>query len=200
MMGNINQYLTVDKLADIIRHPQLPGHLLQQRCARWLPHLLAAMSKFDINTPQRVAHFIGQVAHESGRFVYTRELWGPTPAQARYEGREDLGNTVAGDGFRFRGRALIQITGRANYRRAGAALGLPLLLQPEIVERPDVAALVSAWWWDDNGLNALADAGNIDHVSDRVNRGRITARVGDANGYAERKTLTEKALLAFTVS
>jgi putative chitinase len=170
-----------------------PG-VLARLADSWAPLLRAAMTKYEIATPRRMAHFVAQTAHESGRFHYVKELWGPTKAQAGYEGRRDLGNTVTGDGFRFRGRGLIQITGRANYREAADALGLPLLLQPELLERPDLAALSGAWWWHKNGLNALADTGNIDHVSDRINRGRITASVGDANGYTERKLLTEKAL------
>ena len=110
------------------------------------------------------------------------------------DGCERGHNTQQGDGFRFRGRGLIQITGRANYRECATALGVPLILHPEALERPDIAATASAWWWADNGLNSLADAGNVDHVSDRINRGRITAKVGDSNGYPERALLTERAL------
>lgn len=186
--------LTVDQLQQILAIPQLPAAALTARAEKWLPYLQAAMDEFQITTPERCAHFLAQIAHESGRFAFLRELWGPTRAQARYEGRRDLGNVGAGDGFRFRGRGLIQITGRANYRAAAAALGVPLLLQPEMLERPDIAARASAWWWHENGLNELADIGNVDHVSDRINRGRITAAVGDSNGYPERKQLTDRAL------
>jgi len=192
--------ITAEQLAAIIRYPQIAAALLLGRCAKWIPHLLSAMLRYEINTPQRVAHFIAQLAHESGRFVFTREMWGPTPAQMRYEGRLDLGNTQQGDGYRFRGRGLIQITGRANYRDVGAALGLPLEAQPEMLERPDIAALSAAYWWHANGLNEIADTGNVDHVSDRINRGRITQRVGDANGYPERKQLTERALQVLGVT
>jgi len=188
--------ITADQLYQIIQYPQASEKQLRALCDKWVPHLQAAMEKYAINTPTRMAHFLAQIAHESGRFAYVRELWGPTAAQARYEGRGDLGNTQAGDGFRFRGRGLIQITGRANYRECATALSLPLILHPEALERPDIAALASAWWWSDNGLNELADAGNVDHVSDRINRGRVTKPVGDANGYAERLALTERALKA----
>lgn len=192
--------ITVGQLAAIIRYPQLPERFLMARCEKWLTPLQLAMDEFFITSPEQCAHFLAQVAHESGRLAYVREIWGPTKAQGRYEGRQDLGNLQPGDGFRFRGRGLIQITGRANYRAVAVALGLPLLLQPELLERPDVAARASAWWWHANGLNELADAGNVDHVSDRINRGRITTAVGDSNGYQERKMLTERALRVFGVA
>lgn len=191
--------ITVQQLASVIRHPQLPERFLLARCEQWVPALNAAMSEFGINTATRVAHFVAQTAHESGRFAYTREIWGPTRAQARYEGRADLGNTQQGDGFRFRGRGPMQVTGRANYRATGKALGIDLEAHPELLERLDIGCRAAALWWKVAGLNALADAGNVDHVSDRINRGRITAAVGDSNGYAERKQLTERALRALGV-
>lgn len=178
----------------ILTYPQITEQMLLARCARWVTPLNEAMAKFAITTPARAAHFLGQLAHESGRFAFVRELWGPTAAQRGYEGRRDLGNTEPGDGFRYRGRGLIQVTGRANYRDVGKALGVDLITHPELLERPETAALASAWWWQANGLNELADIGNIDHVSDRINRGRVTRQVGDSNGYLERKLLTERAL------
>lgn len=189
------QMLSVPQLANIIRsYPPLPERFLLDRCEKWVPNLNAAMCEFEINNVPRVAHFIAQTAHESGRFFYTRELWGPTRAQRGYEGRKDLGNTQPGDGFRFRGRGPIQITGRSNYRMTGAALGIDLLAQPDLLAQIDVGCRAAAYWWRTAGLNELADRGNIDHVSDRINRGRITAPVGDSNGFAERKLLTERAL------
>ena len=82
---------------------------------RFKPFLEKYCKEYEINTPLRLAAFIAQIAHESGDFKYTREIWGPTKAQIGYEGRLDLGNTVPGDGKRYRGRGLIQITGRSNY-------------------------------------------------------------------------------------
>lgn len=110
----------------------------------WADALSAAFERFKIVTPLQQAHSLAQIMHESGGLRYTREIWGPTPAQTRYEGRTDLGNTQPGDGRRFMGRGPIQVTGRANYRAAGQELGFPLEAQPELAERPDIGALVAA--------------------------------------------------------
>jgi len=85
------------------------------------------MQRYQIVSTQRVAAFIAQIGHESGQWVYVCELWGLTPAQLRCEGREDLGNTEAGDGLNFRGRGLIQVTGRGNYAACGEVLALDLI-------------------------------------------------------------------------
>ena len=105
------------------------------RAESWLHHIESAMSEFDINTPARKAMFLAQIGHESGGLRWIKELWGPTPSQSRYEGRADLGNTVKGDGFKFRGRGLIQVTGRDNYRNVGEALGFDLLRLPPALPR-----------------------------------------------------------------
>ena len=150
------------------------------------PVLNTAMQRYQIVGNKRVAAFIAQIGHESGQLVYVREIWGPTPAQAKYEGRKDLGNTVPGDGFKYRGRGLIQITGRANYAACGEALGLDLLNRPELLEQTQYAALSAAWFWSVNGLNTLADAGDLKGVTLRIN--------GGLNGQADRQALYDKAL------
>jgi putative chitinase len=147
-----------------------------------LPSLLASMRKFAIDTPARAAAFLAQVAHESGGFRYLKEIWGPTPAQLRYEGRVDLGNTEPGDGKRFMGRAFIQVTGRSNYKMVGDALGIDLINHPETLELPRVAAEASAWWWASRKLNVLAD--HDDDESFEL----ITRRInGGLNGFEDRK-------------
>lgn len=92
-------------------------------------------------------------------------------ANAVYGNRMGNGPAASGDGWRYRGRGLFQITGRAQYQRCGRALGLPLVEQPELLERPEYAALSAAWFWEDNGLNALADAGDFEAVTRRINGG-----------------------------
>ena len=150
------------------------------------PVLNTAMGRFQIVGSKRVAAFVAQIGHESGQLVYVREIWGPTPAQAKYEGRKDLGNTVAGDGFKYRGRGLIQITGRANYAACGEALGLDLINHPELLEQPQYACLSAAWFWATNGLNTLADADKFEAITRRIN--------GGLNGQADRLKLWSKAM------
>lgn len=124
-------------------------------------------TRFEINTNTRQHHFLAQVAHESDHFKTTREY-----ASGRaYEGRKDLGNVQKGDGERFRGRGLIQLTGRANYEAASKALGEPYAQEPDLVERFPAAAIVSGWWWQAHGCNQLADKDDVKLVTKRVNGG-----------------------------
>jgi len=148
--------------------------------------LNAAMNHYQIVGLKRVAAFIAQIGHESGQLKYVKEIWGPTVAQARYEGRSDLGNTVAGDGSKYRGRGLIQITGRANYMACGEGLGLDLIKQPELLEKPQHACMSAAWFWATKGLSTLADAGQFDKITQRINGGQ--------NGAADRQALYARAL------
>ena len=148
--------------------------------------LNAAMNHYQIVGTKRVAAFIAQIGHESGQLKYVREIWGPTAAQARYEGRADLGNTVAGDGSKYRGRGLIQITGRSNYAECGEALDLDLVNHPELLEKPQHACMSAAWFWASRGLNTLADAGSFSKITSRINGGQ--------NGAADRQALYAKAL------
>ena len=112
----------------------------------FVPVLNVAMGKYGIVNRLRIAAFIAQIGHESGQLRYVREIWGPTVAQVGYEGRADLGNTVKGDGSKYRGRGLIQITGRANYATCGEALGLDLISTPELLEQPQHATMSAAWF------------------------------------------------------
>jgi len=155
-----------------------------QRAGVFAPVLNTAMQRFQIVGAKRVAAFIAQIGHESGQLVYVREIWGPTPAQTKYEGRADLGNTVTGDGLKYRGRGLIQITGRTNYAACGEALGLDLISQPELLEQPQYACMSAAWFWATKGLNTLADAGSFDKITQRINGGQ--------NGAADRRALYAK--------
>jgi putative chitinase len=149
--------------------------------AAFFSPLVAAMGEFDINTQARQAAFLAQVGHESGQLRYVREL----ASGAAYEGRKDLGNTQPGDGIRFKGRGLIQITGRTNYAACGVALGLDLIARPELLEDPENACRSAGWFWKTHGLNELADSGDQVRVTKRIN--------GGTNGLADRLALFEKA-------
>ncbi len=155
------------------------------RAQTFAPLIMAAMQEFEVNTPQRQAAFLAQVGHESGGLHFLVELWGPSEAQRRYEGRYDLGNVAPGDGFKFRGRGLLQTTGRSNYRATGEALGVDLIAEPERLGEPELACRSAAWYWRMHGLNELADKGEFEKITKRVN--------GGLNGYPQRLGLWEAA-------
>lgn len=134
-----------------------------------------------LDAPLRMAHFMAQVAHESGGFRYMEEI---ASGQA-YEGRKDLGNVNTGDGKRYKGRGPIQLTGRANYRLFGRALGIDFEEHPEIVAYPSVGLMAGCHFWQMRGLNELADADDVVAITKRVN--------GGTNGLAERKAYLVKA-------
>lgn len=150
--------------------------------------LARAMANRQIDTPRRQAHFLAQIGHESGELRFRAEI---ANGEA-YEGRADLGNTTPGDGRRYKGRGLIQLTGRANYAEYGRAIGreAELLAQPERLETDDELCIdVACWFWAKRGLNALADADDLTRITQRIN--------GGLNGLEDRQRLLKrlKALL-----
>ena len=136
--------------------------------------ILRTLAEFDLTTPLRQAHFLAQLCHESGSFNYLEEL----ASGEDYEGRDDLGNIQDGDGVRFKGRGLIQITGRANYHDCGEALGLDLIETPTRLADPDLACRSAGWFWNTRHLSAFADRDDVDTITYRIN--------GGYNGYDER--------------
>jgi putative chitinase len=158
------------------------------RAVVFLDPLNAAMSEFGIDTAIRQAAFLAQVGHESGQLLYVKEL----ASGAAYEGRADLGNTQPGDGVRYKGRGLIQITGRANYTTCGFALELGLVEQPELLEESDNAARSAGWFWYNNQLNELADNDDFLSITRRIN--------GGTNGLADRQVLYARAKKALGVA
>lgn len=155
--------------------------LAGERAGRFCDALNAAMDEFGIDTPVRQAAFIAQLAHESGEFRYVEEI----ASGAAYENRADLGNVQPGDGVRFKGRGLIQITGRANYAAVSAALGYDFVADPESLEDTDYACRSAAWFWKSRGLNAIADLGDFQRITKRIN--------GGLNGYGHRLGYWERA-------
>ena len=169
----------------------------RSRAALFSGPLDVACARYAIDTPVRMAMFLAQIGHESGSLKWTSELWGPTAAQARYEGRADLGNMQPGDGQRFKGRGLIQITGRANYtalrdRLRAAGMDCPDFVdRPEALEMPQWAALSAADYWDMRRINNAADAGDFDRVTRLIN--------GGLNGIEDRRRRWERAKNALSV-
>lgn len=166
---------------------KIDPHVINNAQTRALiPFLNETLRDYEINTKKRVAMFLAQILHESGHLVYLREIWGPTEAQKRYEGRRDLGNTQPGDGRRYSGKGLIQTTGRNNYALLSKEMGVDFVLHPEWLELPKYAAYSAGAFWGRNNLNHLADMGAIEGVTRRVN--------GGLNGFAERKEIYGNAL------
>lgn len=146
------------------------------KLAEYAPKILPL---YGIDTKLREAHFWAQAAHETGGFRYMFEVWGPTPAQSRYEGRKDLGNTEAGDGFKYRGRGIFQLTGRANYKKYGELLDLDLVGEPDLAAHPDVALMIACEYWKSKKLNDLADKDDCVGITKKIN--------GGTNGLQDRK-------------
>lgn len=191
-----------------------------RNAAQYVAPLNATAERFQINTPRRVACWLGQLAHESARFSrvvenlnYSAEALARTwPARfagsdgepnatalriarkpeeianVTYAGRMGNGSAGTGDGWHYRGRGLIQITGRENYRRCGDALGGDLIKRPSLLEQPMYAALSAGWYWHQAGLNDRADRMDIAGITRAIN--------GGTNGAADRVELTTKALRA----
>lgn len=138
------------------------------RAAIYLECLNTAMSEYSIDSLLRKSMFLAQIAHESGSLRYTREI----ADGSAYEGRSDLGNTIPGDGKKYRGRGLIQITGKTNTLACLAALGRKLD-DLEYLETPMGASRSAGWFWYANGLSAPADQGLFFTVSKKINGGTI---------------------------
>ena len=161
-----------------------------QSAGVFVPVLNTAMVRYQIVGSLRMAAFIAQIGHESGQLRYVREM-GSDQYLSKYDTgslARRLGNTpeADGDGQKYRGRGLIQITGRANYAECGEALGLDLVNHPELLEKPQHACMSAAWFWASRGLNTLADAGKFDTITRRINGGQ--------NGAADRRALYAQAL------
>ena len=144
----------------------------------------ALAREHDVSTRLRLCHFLAQAAHETDGFR-TLEEYGGASYFLRYEGRQDLGNTQAGDGIRYHGRGIFQLTGRANYRRLSQLLGIDLEAEPERAKEPETSLRVAFAYWTERAINAAADADDSERVTKLINGGR--------NGLAERARYLAKA-------
>ncbi|MFL6417635.1 MAG: glycoside hydrolase family 19 protein [Bryobacteraceae bacterium] len=151
---------------------------------RYFHPLIDGMDANGIDTPLRKAHFLAQLGHESCDLRYSQEL----ASGAAYEGRTDLGNTHPGDGPRFKGRGLIQITGRFNYAAYGRHKTRDFVTPPAhdlLATDPELAVDVSCWFWTRHNLNALSDSDDIRAVTKTIN--------GGYNGLADRQARLDRA-------
>ncbi len=214
-------------MADVLTPVQLSAFLPALPDAPgWTAALNAALDRFEINTPARIAAFLAQTAHESAEFRQLVEnlnysaaalcrVWPNRFATldvarpyernpevlANYVYAKRLGNgdVGSGDGWRFRGRGLIQLTGRGNYRSCGAAIALALEDSPEQLETPHAAALAAAQFWQSRGLNHLADDQNDDN--DDEDFVAITKIInGGTAGLASRRTYWARAKAALGIA
>lgn len=177
----------------------------------WLEPLNETFEKYDVSTPKRQACFIGQCMHESGGFKFLKEnlnysaaaLMRTWPSRfpdmdtaEKYERNPEkiankvyggrMGNNEEGDGAKYIGRGLIQLTGKENYANCGLGIGVDLLGNPDWLSNPKYASLSAGWFWNKKGLNALADAMDIETMTKRINGGSI--------GIADRTAKINKVL------
>lgn len=197
--------------ADILQH--IMPAASEEHISRYLDALNSQMNKFGINTPLRIAHFLAQIAHESGNLKYSSEnlnysqkalrtvfaKYFPTDELAQayarkaekianrvYANRMHNGDEASGDGWKFRGRGLIQLTGRDNYTQCGKALKLDLINHPELLaDQPNVAVDAAAWFWYMRHLNTYADQDDIRHITQMIN--------GGYNGLEDREAYLNRA-------
>lgn len=166
--------ITTEQLTNII------GIKYANKAGQIVPYLLQTIEMYQINTPLRLCHFLAQVLHESGGFFYVEEL----ASGAAYEGRKDLGNINEGDGVRFKGRAYIQITGRANYQSITNEFKHDFVTNPKDLSNIEYAMKASGWFWNKKSLNLLADKDDITSITKKVN--------GGLNGFDDRKLWLSK--------
>lgn len=154
----------------------------QARICREVGEILTpTLRAYAIDTRLRIAHFLAQTCHESAGFRTTEEF----ASGEAYEGRADLGNTEPGDGVRFKGRGLIQLTGRANYRNVGQLLGADLVRTPALAAEPRLSLRIGCEYWRSRNINALCDGDDLVAVTRAIN--------GGLNGLDDRRSLTSKA-------
>lgn len=188
-----------------------------ERADKWVPWLNMTMLTYEITTPQRQAMFLAQLAHESGGFRFVEEnlnysvealqrvfkkyfptdelalMYARQPekiANRVYANRMGNGEESSGDGWKYRGRGLIQLTGKDNYAAFSLKANNNALLEPDLVAEPELAAMSAGWFWDTNGLNKLSDAGDVRAVTRRIN--------GGFNGLADREAKYNKLITILT--
>ena len=179
----------------MINHYQLAELVGHDLASTWHSWIAAVIRRHDIAEAE---HFLAQILHESGGLRHTVEIWGPTDAQRRYQSHPHLGNTLPGDGFKFRGRGLIQLTGRHNYTRYQESSGVPVTLRPELLEEPGAAADAAGWYWSSRGIDAkiAAVAGDLEAELEAATR----AVNGGVNGLTDRRMWLQRVVAVMGAS
>lgn len=161
----------------------------------FLPYINGYADTYKIDTPKRMAHFLAQIAHESGELRYTKELGNRNYFHKYDVGKlkNMLGNLKDGDGYKYRGRGLIQITGRANYQALQNSREVTddIMENPKLLEEPRYATKSAMWWWWKHGLNKLADSGSFVAITKTIN--------GGTYGLENRRKYLKRALAALEV-
>jgi putative chitinase len=171
------------------------------KCEAYVNAFNAVFPKYNIDTPKRIAAFLGQVGVESGELKYDKEL--PSkynkkdvndplePTGTLYEGRKQLGNNQIGDGPKFIGRGILQLTGRANYESMSKKLGVDLINNPELACNAVISTMIACEYFKERGLLELADVWNLDKITEKVN-GKLKLHHDMRVKYSERalKTLS----------
>ena len=173
-----------------ISQPQLKGSASEREQA-----VLKAAKDAGITDKTELSQFMAQWAHESGNFKHMQEIWGPTAAQSRYEGRRDLGNTQTGDGYRYRGRGFSQLTGRANYRTIGNKIGADLENNPDLASQPDIAAKIAIEYWKTRVKTKVSNFEDTRSVTYYINGGYngLDDRISKFQNYKNRDlSVTQK--------
>lgn len=161
----------------------------KSRVYTYLPFFERFQAEFEIESPVRVCHYLAQVMHESGELRYAEEI----SSGAQYEGRKDLGNTQKGDGRKYKGRGLIQLTGRANYTKYKAYCGFDVVEKPTLLAQPLGAVRSSMWFWATHGLNKMADVENGNNTEAVLTM--CTKRInGGVNGLSMRRVYLHRAI------
>ncbi len=163
--------LTKEELIEIIK----PTKYIDDVLDKLVDSLNQVFTLYKINTTLRQNHFLAQVIHESGAFRYKEEI----ASGKAYEGRKDLGNINIGDGIKYKGRGVIQITGKSNYEQASRDFKVDFVKNPELAAEFPYCTLIAGWYWDKKNLNMFADNDDILTITKRIN--------GGTNGLASRK-------------
>ncbi len=177
--------IDLDVLRSIMPRFSGANHSKQARIVEAIAGTMqATLAKYEIDTALRIAHFLAQIAHESAGFRTTEEF----ASGAAYEGRKDLGNSEPGDGCRYKGRGLLQLTGRANYRALGTKIGMDLEGNPELAAEPVTSLVIACEYWTDRKINRHCDQDDLIRVTKAVN--------GGLNGLEDRRRYLGKAKTA----